>query len=53
MVEVADTAKTVAACRERNILISAAGPGVLRAVTHLDVTEQGALEAAAAIADCA
>lgn len=53
MIEVADPAKTVTACRERNILISAAGPGLLRAVTHLDVSEQGVLEAAAAIADCA
>jgi threonine aldolase len=53
MIEVEDTAKTAAGCRERNILISAAGPGVLRAVTHLDVSEKDVLEAAAAIADCA
>jgi threonine aldolase len=53
MIEVGDTAAVVAACRERNILISAAGPGTLRAVTHMDVTEKDVLDAAAAIADCA
>lgn len=53
MIEVEDTARVVAGCRENNILISAAGPGLLRAVTHLDVSEKGVLAAAAAIADYA
>jgi threonine aldolase len=42
--------RVVARCREQGVLVSAVGPGLVRVVTHLDVTAEQAKRAAEVIA---
>ncbi len=49
----ADAAGLVARCREDGVLVSAVGPGLVRAVTHLDVSAEDAKRAAEVIARAA
>jgi threonine aldolase len=50
---VANAERTVAAARERGVLVSAFGPHTIRAVTHLDVDRAACEEAAAVLVDAA
>jgi threonine aldolase len=45
-----DAAGVVARCRAEGVLVSAVGPGVIRAVTHLDVSDADAKQAAEVLA---
>ena len=47
-----DAAGLVACCRAEGVLVSAVGAGVVRAVTHLDVSTEDAKQAADVIARC-
>ena len=50
MIPTEDAAGLVAGCRREGVLISAVGPRVVRAVTHLDVSTNDAHRAAAVLA---
>ena len=45
-IEVADAPATAAAARDEGVLISVVGPRKIRAVTHLDIDDDGAKKAA-------
>jgi threonine aldolase len=47
-----DATGLVGRCRDEGVLVSAVGAGLVRAVTHLDVTAEGAKTAADVIARC-
>ena len=50
VVPTADAPALVARCRDEGVLVSAVGPGLVRAVTHLDVSTADARRAATVIA---
>jgi threonine aldolase len=50
VIPTSDAAGLVARCRDQGVLVSAVGAGVVRAVTHLDVTAEDAKTAADVIA---
>jgi threonine aldolase len=50
VVEVPDAAAVVAAAREHDVIVSTVGPSTLRLVTHLDVSADQAVAAAAVLA---
>ena len=45
-----DAAGVVGRCKAEGVLVSAVGPGVVRAVTHLDIGDAEAKQAADVIA---
>ncbi len=51
MIETGDAAGLVGRCRDQGVLVSAVGARIVRAVTHLDISEPDARKAAAVIAD--
>lgn len=50
VVDVPHAAAVVAAAREQGVLVATVGPGLLRLVTHLDVSRAQAEQAAAVLA---
>ncbi|MBA3266212.1 MAG: aminotransferase class I/II-fold pyridoxal phosphate-dependent enzyme [Nocardioidaceae bacterium] len=50
VIETADAAGLVERCRQGGVLVGAVGPRVVRAVTHLDISREDAVKAAAVIA---
>ncbi len=51
VIETGDAAGLVGRCRDQGVLVSAVGARIVRAVTHLDISEPDARKAAAVIAD--